>query len=285
MTNLKLGSVVVGIDGSTHSDTAVTWAARYAAGTHRPLTIVHALGGPDVGRRLLDPAEARRQARIAARRLGDHALVLAHRVDPDLRVEVLVRTGDPREVLLDLSEHATLVAVGTRGHGRVASLLLGSVSAAVATHVRCAVAVVRSGREDASGVVAGVSGDGSDRAALQLAADLAASQREPLDAVHAWWVGAGHVDRSVARQLAETRGAHERSLAEAVAGLEEKHPEVELRRRLVEGAPVPELVHRSYAARCVVLGSRRRTWTRTLLGSVSRAVIEHAHATVVVVPA
>lgn len=54
-------------------------------------------------------------------------------------------TGDPAETICAYAAEidARLVAVGTRGHSTVASLLLGSVSQAVVRHAPCPVLVVR----------------------------------------------------------------------------------------------------------------------------------------------
>jgi nucleotide-binding universal stress UspA family protein len=53
--------------------------------------------------------------------------------------------GHLASVLTEQSKNASLIVVGSRGHGEFAGMLLGSVSEFLATHARCPVLVVREG--------------------------------------------------------------------------------------------------------------------------------------------
>jgi nucleotide-binding universal stress UspA family protein len=60
----------------------------------------------------------------------------------DIEVRSHISTGRPAHSLLDRAAGATLLVVGTRGLGRVAGALLGSVSRQVLQHAPCPVVVV-----------------------------------------------------------------------------------------------------------------------------------------------
>jgi nucleotide-binding universal stress UspA family protein len=63
--------------------------------------------------------------------------------DPPVLVHSQAKEGNAAKLLIDLSEDADVLIVGSRGHGRFAGLLLGSVSQHVADHAKCTVVVVR----------------------------------------------------------------------------------------------------------------------------------------------
>jgi nucleotide-binding universal stress UspA family protein len=135
--------IVVGIDGSQGSEAALRFAAREAELRSVPLRAVSAwyvpsgvyAGGfvPTV-----DSLDYRTwQRETAERQLGD--VLGGDRAE----VELVVTEGSPAAVLLDESEAAELLVVGSRGHGGFAGLLLGSVSQQCAAHARCPVVIVR----------------------------------------------------------------------------------------------------------------------------------------------
>ncbi len=66
-----------------------------------------------------------------------------------LKVETALRSGDPATEICRLAaaEQATLVVVGSHGHGFMLTVLLGSVSAAVLHRAPCPVVVVRAPAE------------------------------------------------------------------------------------------------------------------------------------------
>lgn len=282
MTNIRPGSVVVGVDASAPSDAAVAWAVDQAALGNRPLVLVHATGAPDVADLLGARTEARQERRMRGRRVTDHALELVRRLSPDADVTCLTPAGDAREVLPRLSEQASIVVLGTRGHGPVASLLLGSVSVTVATHAHCSVAVVRPREEPSGHVVVGVSADGSDDAALLLAAEIASAKGVGLRAIHGWQTSDMYVDPVSHHQRLETMDRHGAAMERALAVVVHKFPDLVIDRHMPDAGPVAALVKGSRGADCVVVGSRGRSSTLALIGSVSRAVVEEAHSTVVV---
>jgi nucleotide-binding universal stress UspA family protein len=61
----------------------------------------------------------------------------------DVKVKTQVVSGNAAKVLIDSSQDADLLVVGSRGHGGFAGMLLGSVSQHVAAHASCPVVVVR----------------------------------------------------------------------------------------------------------------------------------------------
>lgn len=62
---------------------------------------------------------------------------------PDVVVTDEIVRGDPRHVLTDMSRSAAVPVVGSRGHGRLASSLLGSVSRHLVRASGCPVVVAR----------------------------------------------------------------------------------------------------------------------------------------------
>jgi nucleotide-binding universal stress UspA family protein len=63
--------------------------------------------------------------------------------DPPVLVQPQVKEGNAAKLLIDLSEDADVLVVGSRGHGGFAGMLLGSISQHVAAHAKCTVVVVR----------------------------------------------------------------------------------------------------------------------------------------------
>lgn len=133
--------IVVGVDGSEESRVALQRAveeARLRDAVLQPVTAwtPSALLGPPA---YADFDSERDKAEAAARKLLEEVVA---QLPNDIEVEPVVASGRASQALLNQSEGADLLVVGTRGRGGFAGLLLGSTSHQVTSHARCPVLVV-----------------------------------------------------------------------------------------------------------------------------------------------
>jgi nucleotide-binding universal stress UspA family protein len=283
--------VIAGVDGSPSSLAGAAHAARAAVDRGVELELVHGyLHALGYGAMPIDPyaitvpappADGERMlARLAERLRTEY---------PGLRVRARQVAGGPAATLVDESRRADLLVVGCRGLGGFAGLVLGSVSAQVAAHAHCPVLIVRPAGPDHppdGPVLVGVDFSPGSDTALACAADEAVRRRVPLVVTHVWWNDpletAMHPADDVVTQA---RSAAAGLLAGAVDEVRQRHPGLPVSRRLVHSLnPEHNLVAASRETILVVVGSRGRGgFGGLLLGSVSQALVHHAHCPVLVV--
>lgn len=142
--------IVVGVDGSASSLSALRWAIRQAelmgaavdavAAWHYPVVAGGYAWGPGGMGQDYDFKE------IAGKTLAG-AISNALNPGSGVRVRAQVFEGNPAQVLLDAAAGADLLVVGSRGHSGFTEALLGSVSQHCVHHASCPVVVIR-GQDD-----------------------------------------------------------------------------------------------------------------------------------------
>lgn len=136
--------IVAGIDGSDGAALALEFAAseaklrdsdlRIVCAWHVPVQVyAGAMVVPDIEPEALAVATRAAAERQAAEVLDTH---------PDVRHQLVMREGSAAVVLVEESQRAELLVVGSRGRGGFAGLLLGSVSQQCAVHAVCPVVIV-----------------------------------------------------------------------------------------------------------------------------------------------
>ncbi|MFI5254172.1 MAG: universal stress protein [Candidatus Limnocylindrales bacterium] len=224
---------------------------------------------------------------------GDAAARLAA---PGRSVDAVVVRGRAATSIVDEARHfgADLIVVGSRGHGTLESMLLGSVSAEVVDHAPCPVLVARRPR----------------LASLLLADDGSAGARAACEKVVHWPIFGGLEVRvvSVAPASAPWQPAFPVTYGptDGPAFRDRQDAAIEAHQRLVDDTarrlelagckPVTD-VRAGDAAReivaaardtdvdLIVTGTRGHTGlARLVLGSVARNVVHHAACSVLIVP-
>jgi nucleotide-binding universal stress UspA family protein len=270
--------VIAGTDGSQESLMAVEWAAREAVLHGTSLRIVAVPVLPP----RMSPNPATRDAvasmvEHSMKRALGAAAQRAETIGPDLAIQTQMLDGAPAEALTEAGRDAMLVVLGSRGAGGFSAMILGSVSRYVATHAPVPVVVAREETIAAHReIVVGVRDPAQSGAAVRFAFEEAALRKARLLAVHAWsWSAPGRADAPE-----EEHGR----LESAVTTWQEKFPEVEARWELVHAHPGRVLSGLSARADLVVLGRHGPGEQAPGVGSVTHAVLSHAHGPVVSVP-
>lgn len=135
--------VVVGVDGSEQSLRAAHWAAAEAYRRRLPLTVVTVYSLPAFAASSMDGGYAMMDD-SALRAGADRVIGEARRFLRDYPglVDYRIESGDPSSVLLEYSESAVVLVVGSRGRGGFFGRLLGSVSSALPAHAECPTVLV-----------------------------------------------------------------------------------------------------------------------------------------------
>lgn len=282
--------ILAGVDGSPASNAAVGWAAREAVLRHVPLTVVHMVNAAvpmypqfPLSSGVLEGEEGE------GRRVLEQSVKIAEeaaRAGRSIPITSELRRSPPVPTLVDMSEDAEMLVLGSHGRGAVRRVLLGSVSSNVVRGARCPVAVVRDGdpltsHPGQAPVLVGVDGSPVSELAVSVAFDEASRRGVDLRALHVWSdVGLNElpgVDWSTVEAEAE------RGLAEQLAGWQERYPDVTVHRLVECDRPARQLIEKSEGAQLVVVGSHGRGGlTGMLLGSVSNVVLHSVRVPVIV---
>lgn len=138
-------TIVVGVDGSDGSVTALRWAVEEAERVDARVEAVIAWTYPYVATvpGVVSPVFAVDDVEADARALLDDAVDRAlEGRGTEVTIDRRVEAGPAARALIERSAEADLLVVGTRGHGGFVGLLLGSVSEQCAHHAKCPVVIV-----------------------------------------------------------------------------------------------------------------------------------------------
>ena len=137
--------IVVGVDGSDSSRSALAWAYDEAGHHGASLVVVTTWQPPSLPLYgSVPPEDYGDQPRREALELLDRFTSALVPKDPAVDIRTSVEEGkNPAKALIERSKEADLVVVGSRGHGGFVGMLLGSVSQHVVAHAECPVVVVR----------------------------------------------------------------------------------------------------------------------------------------------
>lgn len=275
--------VIVGYDASKATLPALDWAAKEAVAMHVPLRVVLAWGLPTMGvSAVSSTADLNGSSAYAALQ---NAVSRLRRDVPGLEVDGELVVDKPAQAILDRARGAALVVVGQQRRGRLGRLALGSVSSGVVSHANSTVVVVPADvpvRQDGA-VVVGVDGSPASEAAVEFAFRASLNHGQNVVLVHI-------EDQASVGQIGATAGTMQATalelqvLSPALKAARSRYPAVAVKQVVTTGRPGEVLVEQDENAALIVVGNRGHGgFTGLLLGSVSRAVLEHSQCPVAVV--
>jgi nucleotide-binding universal stress UspA family protein len=172
--------VIAAIDGSDTAINAAVWAVDEAAARGAPLRLVCVMKAahPSAEDYYADVHHAE-----ASLRAAQDAVAAAGQ---PVKVETAILSGLPAFNLIEESESADMICVGSVGIGRSARAILGSIATELAEKARCPVAIIRPHDEvprdevDIRWIVVAVTDESDNESVIQAAMDEARLRQNPV---------------------------------------------------------------------------------------------------------
>ncbi|AOZ72969.1 universal stress protein [Boudabousia tangfeifanii] len=285
--------IVVGTDGSDESWTVLDWAVGRAKVANAQLQVLVAYNLPSLtpagmegGYLMVDDGKLRDLALETAQKACDYAK------ERGVEATSVVQPGDPAALLLEASNEASLLVIGTTGSQGIADRFLGSVSASLPAKSKCPVVVVPkfeggSPFTPVKKIVVGVDGSDTALTALRKAVDETELWGAKLQATSAVPFATGNhlmawmtpsVDRK--RVMHDIRVGLDVSVDQVVGDRD-----IQVGRHVLDGNPAELLSEFSTAVDLIVVGRRGRGgFAGLLLGSTSHTLLARTTCPVMVVP-
>jgi nucleotide-binding universal stress UspA family protein len=276
--------VAAGVDGSAEALTAAEVAADEAGQRQVPLILTHAFTWPWIWPPLTEeyhPTDPLPRAK--AHQLLAHVAEHLRGRDDAPEVQTRLVDGHAAAALVDVSREAALVVIGHRGTGGFTQLLAGSVAIHTAAHAYSPVMVVRGKITDPGApIILGFDGSTGARLAAEFAFATASRRGAPVAVVTVWPSDRAWPDAVATAGYPKPPAS---SVLDSLGDLPGRYPDVPVRVEVVAGgSTAAALAGAADTAGLVVVGSRGFGGLRgLLLGSVGRALIEHAQCPVTIV--
>lgn len=138
-------TIVVGVDGSEAAGVALEFAVEEATIRGAELRVISVWELPTFPKPDFEPGALPQEylgLEAQAEKIVAEAVKRVRELNPNLPCKGEAREGRPQTVLVEEAMGADLLVVGRHGKGRLASLLMGSVSRHVADHAPCPVIIV-----------------------------------------------------------------------------------------------------------------------------------------------
>jgi nucleotide-binding universal stress UspA family protein len=282
--------VLVGYDGSPASGHALRWAIDEATLRDLPLMVCHAWHWPYPFR----PSDSSTFEKVWDMGVAvvEEGVRRARELSAGLDVRRRLMKGAAPAVLLEAAREASVVVLGTRGHGGFEGLSVGSVAVQVPAHATCpVVVVVRDApppRRDGARIVVGVDGSPASEAALAFAFEEAMLRDTAVLAVCSWW-DAGILpgpERAPFTDLDAVQMEARSRFERAIEPWRAEYPKVLVATKFVVELPRAALARAASGAVLLVVGDRGiGSVPEMLLGPVTQAALHEAPCPVAVAPA
>jgi nucleotide-binding universal stress UspA family protein len=280
--------IVVGVDGSEQSDRAVQYAVVDARRRGTGIVLVHAIHETAPMAAML-PLYSLESFAEVGQRIVEDAERLALELDPDVDVSTSVKGGSRVGVILDASEHASLVVLGHRSRSLARRVLAHSTTTGIAARAHCpVVSVPDTWPEDGTHgrVVVGIDASPASHDALDLAFQEARRRSSKLVVMHAWRLPTAYDDIAYTRVAVEEWLASAREeMEKTLAPFREAYPTVEVELDLRHDYAAPALAASTEGADLIVVGRRGHGAPLGIyLGSLARMLIREGSCPVEITP-